>query len=299
MKNTFKIVALLITFSAFQSCNNKPKLDAKPSIEVDSASSVTTENKVVELSEVNWGALNPARGEKGPRAGNLWGDRTASEASGFLVKFLDGFASPPHIHNITYRGVVIEGLLHNDDPSAEKMWLPPVSFWTQPAGEVHITAADATANMAYIEIDSGPYLVLPTEEAFDNGDKPINVDNSNIVWLEAKDIVWNEPQNSLADLQGVKVAFLWGEPNEGKMSGRFLKLPSAFQGAIKSNGSVFRGVVIQGKVNYQLTKENNPKILEPGSYFGSDGKSIHQINTNPEGDAIVYIRTDGKIEIVN
>ena len=58
------------------------------------------------------------------------------------------------------------------------------SFWTQPKGEVHITAAKGTTNVAYIEIEEGPYLVLPTEEAFDSGERPINVDASNIVWID-------------------------------------------------------------------------------------------------------------------
>lgn len=83
-----------------------------------------------------------------------------------------GFESPPHIHNITYRGVVIEGVMHNDDPTAAKMWMPPGSFWTQPAGEDHTTAADGETNLIYLEIDSGPYLVKPSAEQFDNGERP-------------------------------------------------------------------------------------------------------------------------------
>lgn len=35
-----------------------------------------------------------------------------------LVRFKQRVESPPRIHNITYRGVVIEGRMHNDDPTA-------------------------------------------------------------------------------------------------------------------------------------------------------------------------------------
>lgn len=56
-------------------------------------------------------------------------------ASGSLVTFVDGFQSPPHIHNITYRAVVIRGRIHNDDPEAARLWMEPGSYWTQPAGE--------------------------------------------------------------------------------------------------------------------------------------------------------------------
>lgn len=102
---------------------------------------------------VEWGPLNPARGDASPRAGTFWGDRTGSGPSGFRVVFADGLSSPSHIHNVSYRGVVISGLIHNDDPDADEMWLPRGSFWTQPAGEAHVTAAAGSRNVAHIEIE--------------------------------------------------------------------------------------------------------------------------------------------------
>jgi len=91
--------------------------------------------RVVVPTGIEWGYLNPARGDASPRAGALWGDRTTTGASGFLVEFSDGFSSPPHIHNVSYRGIVLLGLIHNDDPGAAAMWMPAGSYWTQPAGE--------------------------------------------------------------------------------------------------------------------------------------------------------------------
>lgn len=109
--------------------------------------------------KLNGGYLNPARGDKGPGAADLRGDRTKDTASGTLLQFPEGFSSPPHIHNITYRGVVISGELHNDDPKAENMWLPAGSFWRQPAGEAHITAANGkvrtTANIFKVIVIEG------------------------------------------------------------------------------------------------------------------------------------------------
>ena len=111
-------------------------------------------------SELQWEQLNPARGDASPQAADVWGNRkeklinqavadmlgtsmdeTFDPGTGFLVKFVDGFESPPHIHNVSYRGVVISGKVHNDDPDAKEMWMPAGSYWTQPAGEVHITSA--------------------------------------------------------------------------------------------------------------------------------------------------------------
>ncbi|NND00731.1 MAG: DUF4437 domain-containing protein, partial [Gammaproteobacteria bacterium] len=118
-------------------------------------------SKVISFSDVKWEPLNPARGDQSPKAGTLWGDRKAAVPTGFLADFADGFSSPPHIHNATYRAVVISGSVHNDDPSATPMWMPAGSFWTQPKGESHITAAKGARNIALVEIDQGPYLVQP------------------------------------------------------------------------------------------------------------------------------------------
>ncbi len=198
--------------------------------------------EVVLTSEVKWEQLNPARGDKSPQAGTLWGDRKGSVPTGFLAKFVDGFSSPPHIHNATYRAVVISGRIHNDDPDAADMWMPAGSFWTQPKGEVHITAAKGSTNVALVEIDKGPYLVLPTEEAFDSGERPVNVDASNIVWVD--------PPGMPASANGPKVAYLWGNLQDGQSNGTFVKLPAGFTGKIHSHGSTFRAVVIKGQPQY-------------------------------------------------
>ena len=263
----------------------------------ESAPKAELTSQVVLTSEVEWGPLNPARGDQSPRAATLWGDRTDYGPSGFLVQFVDGFSSPPHIHNVTYRGVVIRGLVHNDDPGAENMWLPAGSFWTQPAGEVHITAADAKSNLAYIEIEDGPYLVLPSEEAFDNGERPVNVDESNLVWLDASNIAWIDRTGVLPSANEAKIAFLWGKPQEGQLNGTFIKLPTGFSGTIHSYGSTFRAVAIQGQPRHHLSSETDIKTLDPGSYFGSEGETVHQVSCETGEDCIIYVRAEGKFDV--
>lgn len=244
-------------------------------------------SSVVLIEGVDWGHLNPARGDASPRAGALWGDRTSGGGpSGFLVRFDEGFSSPPHIHNVTYRGVVIRGLIHNDDPGAASMWLPPGSFWTQPAGEAHITAASGGFNLAYIEIDDGPYRVLPSEQAFDGGERPINVDRSNLVWTPA-------PGGSDAD--GPHVAYLWGETRPGALRGVLVRLPAGFKGTLRTNGGATRAVVIQGRPTHRASDTPTTRTLEPGSYFGSDGATAHTISTGTE--CVVYVRSDAPLEI--
>lgn len=244
-----------------------------------------TENiKIILASEVNWEPLNPARGDKSPKAGTLWGDRKGAVPTGFLAKFKDGFSSPPHIHNTTYRAVVISGLIHNDDPAAAHMWMPAGSFWTQPKGEVHITAAKGSSNIALVEIDKGPYLVKPTEEAFDSGERPINIDASNLVWLDLP--------GKFESHDNPKIAYLWGQQVKNEFNGNFIKLPTGFKGKIHSKGSTFHAVLITGQLQHQ--KASN-KILNSGSYFSSKGDAVHKVTSNTE--TVIYVRTNGKFTI--
>lgn len=249
-----------------------------------------SKHEIVLFSDVEWEQLNPARGDKSPAAGTLWGNRSGLEPTGFLVKFVDGFSSPPHIHNVTYRGVVISGHIHNDDPNAEKMWMPAGSFWTQPVGETHITAAKGSYNLAYIEIDKGPYLVLPAKEAFDSGERPINIDESNIVWI-------NQRGNSTNAVE-LKMAYLWGKPHSGKFYGAFVKLPTSLTVKIHNGGSTFHAVVIKGPLQYH-TSEAEVTNMNPGSYFNSTGKSVHKVSNKIKEDTIIYVRTNGKLEFTH
>ena len=147
--------------------------------------------EIVERADIHFQPLNPAHGDASPQAGVLWGDIEKNVASGALMVFADGFSSPPHIHNITYRAIVISGADHNDDPGAEKSWMGPGSFRIQPAGESHITAAaSGNEGTAFLEIMEGPYLVKSPESAFDNGERPLNIDARNLVWIYASDVSW-------------------------------------------------------------------------------------------------------------
>ncbi len=239
--------------------------------------------EVIQATDVEWTHLNPKRGDLAPSAGTLWGDRNGTEPTGFLLKPPADFESPPHIHNVSYRGVVIQGVIHNDDPEAANMWMPAGSFWTQPKGEIHITAAEGTDALAYIEIEKGPYLVLPAEEHFDSGERPVNVDKSNIVWLDASDIIW-------VDQPGAQVAFLW---QEGALNGTFIKLPAGFDGTIDSQGTTFRAVVVKGQLMHQAATGS---VLEPGSAFHAEGASVHRVTSNQE--TVLYVRTDGKYNLM-
>lgn len=249
---------------------------------------VAASPEVVVTAEVEWQQLNPARGEMSPKAGALWGDRTGPGAAGFLLKPIDGFLSPPHIHNVAYRGVVIRGAIHNDDPDAEPMYMPTGSFWTQPAGGVHVTGARGSTVLAYIEVDDA-FRVLPAERAFVGEDRPINVHATNLVWVPA-------PGASAAD--GARIAYLWGDPQGDQPSGVLVKLPSRFAGTLRGQGSTFRGVVIEGRLTYEHPAMHGRGAMAPGSYFGSTDGATHEVACGAELDCVIYARMEGRVEVV-
>ena len=255
-------------------------------------------SKVVLASEIEWRKLNPARGDKSPKAATLWGDRNGAIATGFLVKFVDGFKSPPHIHNVSYRGVIISGLIHNDDPAAKAMWMPKGSFWTQPAGGIHITAAKGDNNIAYIEIEKGPYLVLPIEKEFDRGERPVKVDVSNIVWLDASNTTWIDASQKTDSANGPKIAFLWGNPQDGQLNGSLVKLPTGFICRLVSHDSIFRAVVIDGRLRLQGENKIKTQTLAPGSFFSLKGESPHPLSCKDGKDCLIYVRNKGGLKII-
>ncbi|MEO1650212.1 MAG: DUF4437 domain-containing protein [Pseudomonadota bacterium] len=253
--------------------------------------------EVVSASELSFISLNPARGDAAPQAGVLWGDIRKDVPSGVLLRFAPGFTSPPHIHNITYRAVVISGALYNGSENATKMWMSPGSFWTQPAGEPHITAGTSAGGAtAFLEIMSGPYLVQPTAQAFDNGERPVNVEARNVVWLSPSDVTWVNASATLSSSEGAQLAFLWGSPGSGKMNGTFLKLPQGYSGALQSNEAQLRAVVIGGRIDHEATGRSHID-LRSGSYFGSKGRVAHRLSCTSSRDCIIYVRTNGRYVI--
>ncbi len=283
MKPLPLVAAAVVLMTACAGSPSAPAKTTGPSAANDSAR-VT----VILTSAVNWEQLNPARGDKSPRAATLWGDRNGTAPTGFLFNSIDGFKSPPHIHNVSYRGVVIGGLIHNDDPTAEPMWMPPGSFWTQPKGAVHITAAKGNDVLAYIEIEQGPYLVRPVDKAFETKERPINVDPSNIVWLA-------QP-GSQPSANGPKVAYVWGDPQSQKPHGRLIKLPAGFAGIIRSRGEG-RAVMIQGRLDHR-SSGTSLQTLEPGSYVHAKGNANHQVMCKPPGPCVLYVRMQGSLDVV-
>lgn len=252
--------------------------------------------RVLTPEQVEYVPLNPARGDSSPQAGVLWGDIRSDVTSGVLLRFADGFSSPPHVHNITYRAVVISGELHNDDPNAALFWMGPGSFWIQPAGENHITAArPGSGATAFLEILSGPYLVQPAAEAFDNGERPVNIESSNLVWMSAEDFSWISASSDKRG--GPEVALLWGELRSGSLNGSFIRLPAGYSGGLSTLSGLLRAVVVRGDLAHSISDAPMTSVIGPGGFFESASSVEHSLSCQSGFECIIYLRTRGKFRV--
>ena len=253
--------------------------------------------KVLSPEQIDFVSLNPARGDAAPQAGMLWGDLREDVPTGMILKFADGFASPPHIHNITYRGVVINGALHNDDPEAANMWMGQGSYWMQPAGEDHITSAKPGGPAtAFLEIQEGPYLVQPSDGAFDNGERPVNVDRTNLVWVPAKKMNWTSPTSS-SNTVNAEISFLWGSLEPGLPSATMLKILGGDAISFKGEKTPFHAVVIAGTISHSVRDASDTTPLNAGSYFTSNPGVTHQVACKGDENCMLYIRTENRFVI--
>jgi hypothetical protein len=95
-------------------------------------------------------------------------------------------------------------------------------IFAPPAGENHITAALGISNLIYLDIDSIPCLVKPSDEAFNHGESPINQHKSNMVWLNSEDVMLIKGKN------GFEISPLWGSHVYGELGRTLVKLPAGF-----------------------------------------------------------------------
>lgn len=246
--------------------------------------------QILPAREAEWDQLNPARGDASPRAATLWGDRSGSGPTGFLLRFKDGFSSPPHIHNVSYRAVVLRGRIHNDHPRAPTRWMAQGTFWTQPRGEVHITAAEGPDVMALVEIDEGPYLVRPIDQAFSSGEEPLNLHASNVVWVDA-----HAPTREVS--RPPRIAYLSGDPAGERPSRVFVEVSSRSAAVLRLRGAELRAVVVQGRPRVRVPGTTEATATELGDYLEANRPGTFRLACPGPEDCVAYLGTRGDFEL--
>ena len=200
--------------------------------------------KIISSTDLKWRELNYLKKDKRLLAANLWGDFKGNKSAGFLIQYPDGFLSTSHTHDVSYRGIVIEGQIHSGDPKASKLWMPNSSYWTWPAGTRHTIAASAPRNIVFVETDQGPFSVKPVKESFNSKEYPYNIHTSNILWKKKR---------------GFELVDTWKD-KKGRISGSLLKFKDVVSLDIENS----RLLIIKGEVFVK------GKYLKPGSLIYSD-----------------------------
>ena len=228
------------------------------------------------IAAARWGALTPARGDAGP----------------------DGFPSPPHLHNATDCGIVTEGLIHNDGPDAEGAWMPAGSCWPQPTGEVHITSASGDGAAACLEIQHGPYLVMPPDEASDDAERAIPAHAANMIRQDASTTRRIRRADRVSPDRGPRVASLWGDPQDDRPNGALVALPSGCTGTLTSIDAPFRAVVIENHAVLHTPSGGDRAVLGLGSFVGSNDHGASCITWSTPRACVPDGRSNGPVEIV-
>lgn len=230
--------------------------------------------------------LNPDRGDAAPQASVLWGDIREDMASGTLLRFKDGFSSPPHIHNITYRAIVIEGDVHNAPPEEPQVWMGPGSFWAQAAGENHITEAKPGASaLAFLEIQEGPYKVMPPEERFSSPDESVNLKAEDMEWTSVAGAGWADGDDA------IEATSLWGSDEAGQPHGRLVRMGAGSSATITFADRALKAVVIDGSVEHSVEGVSDPVALGEGAYFSTNAAVPNSLNCTASS-CLVYLRTE-------
>ncbi len=152
--------------------------------------------------------------------------------------------------------------------------------------------------VAYIEIQHGPYLVMPPEQAVDNGERANNVHAANLVWLDASTNRLIEIPSRVAPADGPRVSYLWGDPQGEQASGALVELPAGYTSTLTSTGSSLRIVVIKGDIRLHASGAPGHESLGPGSFVGSSNAGGAGITGSTSTSTVLYVRSDAPVEVV-
>lgn len=134
----------------------RPRLAALASAIVFASPAAAIENVYVPDKAVPYALEAP---DQPQQLGSLWG-RRAEGPAGTLLKVPAGFRAPVHAHTADYRGVVIKGLWTHWVPETgegEGIELPPGSYWTQKADQMHADACISEVECVILLLNEDPY----------------------------------------------------------------------------------------------------------------------------------------------
>ncbi len=232
------------------------------------------------FDELTWTPLGGTDGSAESAA--LWGDEDS--AHGFLIRAPAGFSIGSHVRPSDTRGFVISGSVVEGLEGASPM--EAGTFWVQPGGGLRSTRCE-TDCLFYVEPE-GRWDQLPASAV---SESPGGLQAQRI---EPADMPWVDAPNTGG---AVKLAHVWGDPNDAEPSGFFLFFAGGFPGFPHLHANDYDGVVVQGRPKHWEPGEDGLVAAPRGSHFWQAGGAPHDDNCEGSQDCITYFRFHGQFDI--
>ena len=183
---------------------------------------------------------------------------------GTFGKFPGNFETPAHIHSHGYRAVVLSGEMTN--PFAGETNPPvmsPGSYWSVAAGDDHTTACVS---------DTPCEFLMWGNEKFDFiGDG----NNATVVDDIVSSVTLREEDKAFTPQFGpVEFADAFGSREKGP-HGTFGKFPAAFETPVHTHSHGYRAIVLKGEMTNPFADEENPPVMDPGSFWSVAAGESH------------------------
>jgi hypothetical protein len=126
-----------------------------PAVAADNSDLYADSSKVVPITELNF-----YQNKEGLTIANGWGDPATGAHSNY-IKMAGGTSSSVHTHSSSYYGVVISGVVANEQTSSRPdRPLSAGSYWYQKGGEPHVTKCISQSECLFFVTSKGGFDYL-------------------------------------------------------------------------------------------------------------------------------------------
>lgn len=183
---------------------------------------------------------------------------------GTFGKFPANFETPAHIHSHGYRAVVLQGEMTNPfDGESNPPVMTPGSFWSVSAGDNHTTACVSDTPCEFMMWGNEKFDFIA-----DGNDSSVVSDIVTSLTLREEDKAFT-PQ-----FGPVEFADAFGSRETGP-HGTFGKFPAGFETPGHTHSHGYRAIVLKGEMTNPFDGEENPPVLQPGSYWSVEAGAEH------------------------
>lgn len=242
----------------------------------------TTAQTPVTSSKIMFTDLQWTEDGTGAQRAKLWSHEDNS--NGFLVRSNAGYTTGLVSRKNDYRAFVVSGQVSHKSLSKQTpSVLESGTFWVQPAGTEHeLTCVNDC--LFYVEPE-GTWTIAGSETVPSNL-QAIQISSENMPWVDAPNTGGT-----------VKLAHVWGDPNDSEPSGFFLFFRAGFRGFPHVHSNNYDGVVLKGRPKHWEPDETGVEAAMAGSHLSQTGGAAHDDSCEAGEDCISYFRFHGKFDI--